>query len=265
MRLTVIGCSGSTSGPASPSSCYLVQAEGPDGFGGTRTWSVVLDLGSGAFGGLLEHVEPAEIDAVALTHLHADHVVDVAGLHVYLRYHPQGPRGPVRVLGPEGTDERIRDLVMAGDDEPVTEQLAIEEWPPGGAVQVGPLRLEAAAVRHPVPAVGIRVTGPREGVGDAGDAVLLYTGDTDSCPGVEALADGADVLLAEAAFEENRESVRGIHLTGRRAGELAQGRAGRLVLTHLPPWTRPEVVRAEAEAVFDGPIDMAEPGATWEL
>lgn len=263
MRLTVVGCSGSMSGPASAASCYLVQAEGDDGSGGTRTWSLVLDLGSGALGALLAHVDPAGVDAFALSHLHADHVVDVAGLQVYLRYHPEGPRGPVRLLGPEGTEERVRDLALAEDGESLDTELTVRTWPLGDAVTVGPFRVETRQVRHPVPAVGMRITGPRED--GSGDAVLTYTGDTDSCAGVEALATGADLLLSEAAFEEGRDTVRGIHLTGRRAGELAQGRAARLVLTHLPPWTRPDVVRGEAEGAYDGPIDIARPGATWEL
>lgn len=47
MRLTIIGCSGSFPGPQSPASCYLLQAHHEG-----RTWSVVLDLGSGALGPL---------------------------------------------------------------------------------------------------------------------------------------------------------------------------------------------------------------------
>ena len=60
--------------------------------------------------------------------------------------------------------------------------------------------------------------------------------------------------------------MRGIHLTGRRAGEVAAA-AGvrRLVLTHLQPWTDPDVVRAEAHEVYAGPVDLAAPGASWTL
>ena len=53
MRLTIVGCSGSYAGPASPASCYLVQEE-QDG----RTWSLLLDLGSGALGALQRHLDP---------------------------------------------------------------------------------------------------------------------------------------------------------------------------------------------------------------
>ena len=69
MRVTVIGCSGSVPGPASPASCYLVEADDDGG----RTWRVVLDLGNGALGPLQRHLDPTTLDAVLLSHLHHDH------------------------------------------------------------------------------------------------------------------------------------------------------------------------------------------------
>ncbi|MFC4556537.1 MBL fold metallo-hydrolase [Georgenia faecalis] len=263
MRLTVIGCSGSMSGPSSPSSCYLVQAEGP-GESGPRTWNVLLDLGSGAFGALLGHLDPAELDMVVLSHLHADHIVDMTGLQVYRRYHPAGALRPVRVLGPDDTARRIRAVSGDEDDEDLSAEFAIETFAPGTVVEVGPLRIEPFEVEHPLPAYGVRVTGPRED--GTGEGVLAYTGDTDLCEGLGPLARGADLLLAEAAFQEGRDAVRGVHLTGRRAGQVAAaGEVAGLVLTHQPPWNDPAVAAREAAEVFDGPIELAAPGAVWAI
>jgi len=252
------------SGPESASSCYLVQADGPDGEGGTRTWSIVLDLGSGAFGALLRHLDPAHLDAVVLSHLHADHVVDMTGLEVYRRYHPAGALGPVRVLGPRGTAERIGALTMEDDLSALDASFSFTEHVPGRTVEIGPLRVEPFVVDHPVPAYGVRVTGPSQD--GARDVVLTYSGDTDACDGLVDAARDADLFLCEAAFQEDRDTVRGIHLTGRRAGEAATRAAARLlVLTHLPPWTDAEVVRAEAAEAYGGPIELATPAATWTL
>jgi ribonuclease BN (tRNA processing enzyme) len=92
--------------------------------------------------------------------------------------------------------------------------------------------------------------------------VLAYSGDTDACEGLLPLARGADLFLAEASFQEGRDEVRGVHLTGRRAGRAAAD-AGcrRLLLTHVPVWTDPEVVLAEARSAFPGPVELARPGA----
>ena len=52
--------------------------------------------------------------------------------------------------------------------------------------------------------------------------MLTYSGDTDSCRGLEEAARDADMFLCEAAFEEGRDdAIKGVHLTGKRAGEAA--------------------------------------------
>ncbi|MHB1064551.1 MAG: MBL fold metallo-hydrolase [Georgenia sp.] len=264
MRLTIVGSSGSMSGPGCASSCYLVQADGVAEDGAARTWSVVLDLGSGAMGALMRHLDPADVDLLAISHLHADHIVDLIGMHVYRRWHPTRKLPPLRVLAPAGALARVRDVGGDGPEEDYAGEYTFLTHDPATAVQVGPMRLEAFEVHHPVPAYGIRVTGPREfGVGEV---TLVYTGDTDTCANLVANARGADLLLSEAAFQEDRDTVRGVHLTGRRAGEVAAAAGvARLVLTHLQPWTDPEVVRGEAHEVYDGPVDIAVPDADWAL
>lgn len=252
------------SGPDSPASCYLIQANGDDGRGGSRPWNVVVDLGSGSFGALLRYLDPSDIDAVVLSHLHADHVVDVTGLEVYRRFNPNGALGPVRLLGPQGTRQRIAELTMAGDAAELDASFTFDVIAAGHEVHVGPLRILPLEVWHPILSYGFRISGPSS-IGD-GTVTLAYTGDTDSCDNLHPLARDADLLLAEAAFQEGRDEVRGIHLTGRRAGALAHAaQVRRLVLTHLPPWNDPQVIRREAAAVYLGPIDLASPGDTWRL
>ena len=54
-----------------------------------------------------------------------------------------------------------------------------------------------------------------------------------------------------------------MHLTARRAAEAAaDAGARRLVLTHLPPWTRPEEAVAEAATVWRGEVELARPDLT---
>ena len=80
------------------------------------------------------------------------------------------------------------------------------------------------------------------------------------------MAQGVDLLLAEAAFVEGRDTVGGMHMTGLRAGELAaQSGAGHLVLTHIQPWTDPAVPLKEAVEVYSGPLEAATADAVWEL
>lgn len=261
MRLVVLGCAGSYPSPTSAASGYLVQADDAAG----RTWTVLMDLGNGALGPLQKYGDPTALDAVALSHLHSDHVADMVVLNVLRRYRPGGPLEPVDVWGPTGTAARLTQIAGSDPATDVGGQFRFHEWDPHAPVVVGPLTLTPVPVEHPIPAFGIRVQGPSDEDPDR-TVTLAYTGDTDVCAGLDELA-RADLLLSEAAFIEGRDdAVRGVHLTGRRAGEAATaGGSGRLVLTHLPAWTDAATAVAEARETYAGPIDVAAPGATYVL
>ena len=264
MKLTVIGCAGSMSGPRGPASCYLVQGTAPGDDGAPVTTSVLVDLGSGAMGRLLDHVDPADLDLIALSHLHADHMVDLIGMHVYRRWFPAGELPVIPVLAPAGGVARLRGAGGDGEDE-MFEEFAFTDVTDRFTHAVGCLTLEFFRVRHPVEAYAIRVTGPAED-DPRRTVALTYSGDTDACDGLTQAANGADLLLSEAAFQEERDAVRGIHLTGLRAGQVAAAAgARRLVLTHLQPWNDPAVSLAEARSAFDGPVELARTDAVWTL
>ncbi|MDN4472929.1 MBL fold metallo-hydrolase [Demequina zhanjiangensis] len=250
MRLTIVGCSGSGPGPASPASCYLVEADDAAG----RTWRVVLDLGSGSVGALQRYVDPVDVDAVLISHGHPDHCADLAPLDVYLRY---SPRGPVEmpVHGPFGLATRIAQF--RGEDEH-SSVLPVTPWQPGAEVAIGPMRIACAAVEHPVPAYAMRIEGPSE---RGGSTTLTYSGDSDMCTGLDEVARGADAFLCEASFLEKDENPPGMHLTGMRAGQVAQDAGvGRLLLTHVPPWIDPYETVAEAALEYSGPLDAVHAG-----
>lgn len=251
MRLTIVGCSGSYPGPESPASCYLVEAEHEG-----RTWRILLDLGSGSLGPLHRYADPLSIDAVFLSHLHADHCLDLCGYHVMRRYHPDGPQPRVPVWGPAGTADRMARAYDLPTDPGMHEEFDFREY--AGAVEVGPFRVEAIGVEHPVAAYGLRVS--------AGGATLGYSGDTAPCAGFDDLARDVDLLLAEASFHTLADNPPGIHLTGADCGETAsRSGARRLLLTHVPPWHDPEQSLAEARAAYDGPVDLARAGDVHEV
>ncbi len=255
MRLTVVGCSGSFPGPDSAASCYLVETE--DGAG--RTWRVLLDLGSGALGPLQRYISLYDIDAVLISHLHPDHCLDLTGLYVALKYRPGGPAPAVAVYGPTRTAERLTKAYEGLPDHGMSAELDVRTWTAGETVQIGPFQVTPHAMEHPIEAYGLRV--------EADGAVLAYTGDTDHTPNLTPLCHGADLVLSDSAFVEGRDQTRGVHLTARRAGHAATAAGGvqQLVLTHLPPWNDPEVARREAAETWSGRLDVAAPGATFEL
>lgn len=258
MKLTIIGCSGSMSGPESAASSYLVQAEGPDDAGRTRTWSVVFDLGPGAFGALWKYLNPQDLDAVVFTHGHSDHMGDIISLYVHNRWNPAGQAPVCRIYGPDNIAHRMCQLDGWATPEEISEIFDVVTVQPEVPFQVGPMTITPYRARHTVETFGYRVEAP-------GAKSLAFTGDTDTCESITRMALGVDLLLSEAAFT-SADTVRGIHLDGERAGELAtEAGVGQLVLTHIQPWTDPSVVLAETERTWAGPLEAARPGQVFEL
>jgi ribonuclease BN (tRNA processing enzyme) len=247
VKLTVLGCSGSLPGPDSPAAGYLVESDG---------YRVALDLGNGAVGALLRYVAPRDLDAIVLSHLHADHCLDMTSLMVALRYGPERPRGRIPVIGPEATERRI---TAAWDpdiaDLRLRELFDFARPAPG---ELGPFQVSFAPMNHPVPTYAVRMT--------VGGRSLVYSGDTGECGALVTLAAGADTLLAEATFGPREPYLPNLHLTGAQAGQhAARAGVGRLIVTHVPPWGSREVAAAEAAATFGGEVTAAQPGAEFEI
>lgn len=253
MKLTVIGCSGSFPGPESPASSYLVEAD-DDG----RTWRVLLDLGSGALGRLHEYADPLSIDAVFVSHLHPDHFFDLSGYYVLRKYHPAGAPPRIPVYGPRGVAKRLAQAYGLAEDPGMTEEFEFHEYDDETTVSVGPLAVEVSRVLHPVDTYAMKVTHDGRS--------LVYSGDTAPCDALDDLARGTDLLVAEASFREGEENPPDLHMTGKEAAETAvRAGAGRLVLTHIPPWYDPKLALDEARPVFGGPLELARCGATYDL
>ena len=246
MRLTIVGCSGSGPGPRSPASCYLVEHDG---------FRLLLDLGNGSFGALQGLVDPATIDALYLSHLHADHCLDVAPFVVWHRYSGRSRGRPVPLYAPAGADRRLA-AAYYGDGAPLEDVFDFTVLT-GAPFTVGPFAVSTTRTAHPVECHAVRLT--------ADGRSLVYTGDTGASAAVVELARGADVLLAEAAHPDVPGLPPDLHLTGREAGEHAVAAGvGRLLVTHVPPWGDPAAQLASARAVFPT-AELVEPAATYEV
>jgi ribonuclease BN (tRNA processing enzyme) len=250
-RVTVVGCSGSYPGPDSPASCYLLEAE-QDG----RTYRILLDLGNGALGQLHRYADPLTIDAVFLSHLHADHCLDLCGYYVMRKYHPTGAQPRIPVWGPVDTPGRMARAYDLPLDPGMHEEFDFRPY--AEPVEVGPFRVQTMPVVHPVDAFAISVT--------TGGRSLVYSGDTGPCDELAAFAAGADVFLCEASFRDDATNPPDLHMTGSDCGRTATGAGvGRLVLTHIPPWHDPRAAYAEARTTWQGPLDVAVAGMVIDL
>lgn len=221
---------------------------------------VLLDLGSGALRSLLRYgLNFNEVDIFALTHLHPDHVGDLVPFLFATRYSLGYTRQePFYLLAARGFQEFHGHLKGAFGHwvEPPLGLMQLRELSPDGPEEVRweNLVIRSAPTNHIEGSLAYRL--------EAEARALVYSGDTDESDSLVQLAQGADLLVLEAA---NPFKVPG-HLTPAEAGRLA-ARAGvkRLLLTHFyPPCDAVDVVALAAQE-FKGEIIKAEDGLRLEV
>jgi ribonuclease BN (tRNA processing enzyme) len=245
MRLTVIGGSGGYPGRGRPCSGYLVEAD---------RFALLIDPGYGVATALSVEAAP-NFDAVLVSHAHPDHCADLNPI-LRARAWADDPLPPLPVHALPGA----LDAVLALDrPELLAGSYTLRYLELGGELTIGPFQILTASLPHPRPNVGFRIS--------VGGRSLVYTGDCGPSEELIHLAQGADLLLAEASYAgpvppEIVGSLSSAADVGREAGT---GRVQRLVLTHLMPKTDEADAIAAAARYYTGPIAVARPGLVIEV
>ena len=252
MRLTTLGTGTISLNARRACAGHLVEA-GPA--------RILIDCGSGVARRLAElGLDWWSITHVAITHFHADHIVDLPTL-VFAWRHGRIParQAPLEIIGPPGTAAllaRFADavgqwLVQPGFD------LVVREIAPDQTVVLGEgVTLGARKVPHTEESVAYAVA-------HAGRRIV-YTGDTGFDPALGEWASGADVLLAECSLPD--EMAVPIHLTPAECGRLAAAAGPALLaLTHLYPPLEQVDVAALVAAEWSGRTVVAFDGWSHDI
>ena len=254
MRLTILGRSPATPNPGEACAGYLVEG------GGSR---VLVDIGPGVVAQLLQRHHPDELDAVVVSHMHADHMLDLVTLRYVYPWRARPREERLRVVLPPGSADQMLDLAKGvGNARHFEDSFRLSEHDGSTRVAFSGLSLTPIETQHYIPCWGFRI--------ESDGKRLAYTADTAPCGGLTDLADGPDLLLSEATLRSLDEDAqppepRG-HLTPAEAGEAArEGGAHRLMLTHLPVNGDGDWASGTASAAFAGEVEIAEPTRTYEL
>lgn len=263
MKLTVFGKSPAWEDAGGACSGYLVEE------GDTR---LLLECGNGVFGKFREHMtDYSMIDAVMISHLHADHWLDLIPFSYALNYSPRrahsgempvaGSGGP-ELWGPPGSEQAYARVTSVwGSAELLPSAFDVNEYSADSEVRIGGLLATFQSVPHYIETFAISLTAE-------GGARIVHGADCRPNPELIEFAKGADLLMVEATLAEQGDEPDGErgHMTAREAGELARSaEAGAVVITHYSDELDPEEVRAEAEAGFDGEVSLAIEGITFEV
>lgn len=254
MRLTVLGGAAAGGNTGVGCSGYLVES------GHSR---LVLDLGPGTLPELRRHTDFRRLDAVVISHLHLDHVLDLLALRFALAYNPVPPPGRLPLWLPPGGLAFLSRAAAAfstegNPDEFFSRVFDAREFDPGAALEVGSdVSIRFTPTVHFVACWAMRISTGYP----ASD--LVYTADTGPDAPLAAFADGARVLVAEGTEVESPAagSTQRGHLSPTEAAMVARDAGVKiLVLTHLWEEYGIDVARRQAAAVFAGRIEIARPG-----
>jgi ribonuclease BN (tRNA processing enzyme) len=263
VRITVLGKSPSWQDAGGACSGYLIQEDG---------FSLLLDCGNGVFSKLRCFCDYVDVGVVLISHLHADHFLDLIPFSYALTYAPRqqpvpvarwpGTSNPARpeLLAPAGAGAMFRSIVSQwGNEDLIDKAFYLREYDGPDEIGIGPFSMRFREVPHYTPTYAIDL------VSGSGSR-LTYSADCAPNDELVEFARGTDLLLIEGTLPRpERTGVRG-HLTPREAGE--HGRAAgapRLVITHYSDELDADWIRAEAAQGYGAPVELASEGATYEL
>lgn len=248
LHVTVLGNGAAFPRPGGACSGFLVSCQGTH---------VFLDAGNGTFSRLRQHVELDELDAVVVTHTHADHIADILPLMYAVALTPGARSKPLPLYGPDAIGDSVGHLMGAASREMFARVFDIH--PVSEPFEVGSLSLHPFATEHPGESFGLRVTGLGR--------TLVYTSDTAMFPGLVEACRDADLLICEATYLGGTEGVDpSVHMFAGDAGVVAREAGARsLVLTHVLPWVELDDAVAQASAEFAGPVEAAVEGRRYTV
>src|SRR5215469_11647841 len=151
MRVRVVGSSASVPRPGRACSCHLIR---------TREANVLMDIGSGALANLREVMDYPDLDAIIISHMHADHFLDLIPLRYGLKYGPLLRDGRMPVYLPPGGEAMLRAFCSAfaseGPNDFLDEVFLIKEYDPAQPLEINDVRLSFRQTRHYIDTYSIR-------------------------------------------------------------------------------------------------------------
>jgi len=252
MRLVVLGKSPAWPDPGGACSGYLLEQDG---------FTLLLDCGAGVFGKLTEHQDFLTLGAVLISHLHADHTLDLVpfsyGLHLSPRRSEPARRPPL--YGPPGAGQALARLGGCwNDEELITQAFELAEYDPERALAIGPFSVRFCRVPHYTETFACEIA--------ADGRRITFGADCGPNQTLEDFARGTDLMIAEATLDEPDADVPRGHMTPAEAGEMGRrAEARRLLVTHFSDELGVDWVRDESTRGYGAPIELAAPGNEYSV
>lgn len=242
MKLTVIGFWGGYPSKNGASAAYLLEKDG---------FTLMLDFGSGALSKVQQYIHITDINAVLVSHYHADHIADIGVLQhaLLVENYLANKEKIVEIYGHTENEYEFNKL-----NHDFTKAVPYKQ---DEVLKLGPFFIRFLKTKHSVTCYGMRITD--------GNSTIVYTADSAYQEEWIKFSRDADLLLSDTNFYADQNGEEAGHMTSKEVGTIAdQANVKEVILTHLPHYGNHEQLITEAAKLYSGKITLAREGLVWQ-
>lgn len=243
MKLTVVGYWGGYPAEGEATSGYLLQHDG---------YNLLIDCGSAVVSNIQRYMHIEDLKAVILSHYHHDHVADIGPLQYACLIKAKLGQftGTLEIYGHPYDEDGFKRLTI----EPYTKGVA---YSGNDEIRIGPFNINFIKTKHPVTCYGMKI--------NCGGKEVVYTADGSFTEELIDFSKQADLLICECNFYADQDGSAPGHMNSTDAAMLSKkADVKKLLLTHLPQYGDLNKLLIDGQKHFDGKIELAKAGWTWE-
>lgn len=243
MKVTILGYMGGFPSSDGASSSYLLEKD---------DFTILLDIGSGGLMTYQKYKTVTDLDAVLVSHYHADHIADIGVLQHALLVHSfiTDTQKIVPIYGHTENRKVFRRLTHK-----YTKAIAYAE---NETLKIGPFFIRFLKTKHSVPCFGMRITD--------GNSTIVYTADSAYQDSWIPFCKDADLLIADCNLYAGQDGGKSGHMTSTEVAQIAKrSKVKELLLSHLPHYGEHDDLVTEAQTVYNGKVQLAFEGFEWSM
>ncbi|MFD1929292.1 MBL fold metallo-hydrolase [Sporosarcina siberiensis] len=244
MKIIPIGIWGGYPKANEATSSFLIEHEG---------FHCLIDCGSGVLSSVQNYLPLEKIDAVVISHYHADHIADIGSLQYsrLIQFYLNNPSPVLPIYGHRQDEENFAKLSYK--ERTIGVEITEDE-----TVEIGPFTVSFCRTIHPAYCLAMKFT--------VGEKTVVLTADTEWRDELVDFSRKADLLISEANLFEEHIGVAPGHMGGSEAGKLAaEANVKQLMLTHLPLHGNVEEILEAAIQEYKGSAELAVAGKEYTI
>ncbi len=218
----------------------------------SKDLTALLDLGPGTFSKLpIYDIDPLQINYIFISHLHPDHILDLAIYFMIRDYADKKKNISVNLIGCSGIKKFISQLRMLFPDISFPNDFFNIREMIDNEFNIGDVRVRTTSSNHTHSSIAFRF--------DINGKSLIYTSDCVYSKRLEEFCTEVDVLISECSFPDKWST--NDHMNAQKLGVMAENaHVKNLFITHCYPQTLKKNLEKQIKKYYSGSIHIAQDG-----